>query len=175
MLGQLLRECLDGKKGDFSKMDPHIASVLYAADRYESRQTIENWLMNGDTVILDRYVTSNQIHQGGKIADLEEREEFLLWLSQLEYKVFKLPHPDLVLYLEVSATASREMLRESGREADIVEKDESYIKQSIESAQRLSGRESQWRRIICEEDGKMLDIETIHSKIITVLQEGDIV
>ena len=36
-VGKLLRECLDGKRGDFMNIDPRITSVLFAADRVESK------------------------------------------------------------------------------------------------------------------------------------------
>ena len=59
--GKLIGECLVGDYGDFVKIDPHIGSVLYAADRYESKPVIERWLKQGFVVVLDRYVSSNQI------------------------------------------------------------------------------------------------------------------
>ncbi|MFA9262825.1 MAG: hypothetical protein ACEQSB_05785 [Undibacterium sp.] len=42
--GQLLGRSLAGEFGDFIGIDPHIGSVLYAADRFESKPTIERWL-----------------------------------------------------------------------------------------------------------------------------------
>ena len=39
--GKFIGECLAGKDGDFAKLDPKIASVLYAADRFESSQKIK--------------------------------------------------------------------------------------------------------------------------------------
>ncbi len=65
--GKLLGNYLSGKYGDFAEVDPHVASVLYAADRFESSPQIERWLKEGNIVVADRYVSANQIHQGGKI------------------------------------------------------------------------------------------------------------
>ena len=42
--GQLLRECLDGRHGDFINLDSRIASILYATDRRESLPQIKTWL-----------------------------------------------------------------------------------------------------------------------------------
>ena len=39
--GKFIGECLVGEHGDFAKLDPKIASVLYGADRFESSQKIE--------------------------------------------------------------------------------------------------------------------------------------
>lgn len=98
--GKLLGEYLSGKYGDFIEMDPHVASVLYAADRFESSGQIRRWLAAGYTVVADRYVSANQIHQGSKITDEADRRLFLHWLEKMEYEVFKIPRPDLILYLQ---------------------------------------------------------------------------
>src|SRR3989344_7072606 len=67
--GQLIGEYLSGAYGDFIQTDPRVASVLYAADRFESSREIRQWLADGYLGIADRYVSANSIHQGGKIAD----------------------------------------------------------------------------------------------------------
>ena len=66
--GALLGECLAGKHGDFLHMDPKIASTLYMLDRFESSGDILEALEKGKVIIADRFSSSNQIHQGGKIA-----------------------------------------------------------------------------------------------------------
>src|SRR5581483_9219631 len=107
VLGKLIRECLDGKHGDFVALSPRIASVLYAADRFESSRQMEEWLAAGYHVVADRYASSNQLHQGGKISDPAVREEFLGWLDTLEHSVFRIPRPDLIVYLHVPIEISR--------------------------------------------------------------------
>ncbi len=99
--GALLRECLNGKRGDFMQIDARIASTLYAADRFESKPQLEAWLADGVTVILDRYVSSNMLHQGAKLGSTEEVEDFLTWLEHVEHTIFGLPRPDLIVYLDV--------------------------------------------------------------------------
>src|SRR3989344_8797310 len=109
--GKLLGGYLSGKYGDFVQVDPHIASVLYAADRFESSDKIRKWLNSGYTVVADRYVSANQIHQGGKIRNNKERVEFLKWLDEMEYGVFKIPRPDIILYLDLPVALSQKLLR----------------------------------------------------------------
>ncbi len=99
--GGLIGEYLSGKYGDFIAMDPRVASVLYAADRFESSKEIKKWLDEGYVVLADRYVSANQIHQAGKIDEPKVRKEFLAWLDTMEYEVFQIPRPDLVVYLDV--------------------------------------------------------------------------
>src|SRR5450830_1055681 len=73
--GKFIGHCLSEQYYNFVKVHPKIASVLYAADRFESSKKIEKWLKEGNIVIADRYASANQIHQGGKIANTKKRED----------------------------------------------------------------------------------------------------
>lgn len=75
--GKLIGEGLTGTYGNWAKLDPHIASTFYAADRFESSKQVRKWLEAGVIVIADRYASSNQIHQGGKILNGHKRKKFL--------------------------------------------------------------------------------------------------
>ena len=105
--GKLIGEYLAGQYGDFSEVDPRLASVLYAADRFESSTDIKKWLDAGYIVLADRYVSANQIHQGGKIADPKKRKDFFTFLDTMEHGVFKIPRPDVVVYLDVPFEISK--------------------------------------------------------------------
>ena len=65
--GKFIGHCLSEQYYKFIHIHPKIASVLYAADRWESSEEMRTWLEKGYVVIANRYVSSNQIHQGGKI------------------------------------------------------------------------------------------------------------
>lgn len=77
-------------------MNPYLISLAYSLDRATAKDEIDGWLKNGKIVLADRYVTSNMVHQGAKLAS-SERKEFLNWLEELEYKVNKVPREDLDL------------------------------------------------------------------------------
>ena len=47
-----------------NNVDPYIACLYYAADRKYNISKINEYLDNGYYVIIDRYTTSNQAHQG---------------------------------------------------------------------------------------------------------------
>ena len=64
--GKFVGHCLSEQHYNFVSVHPKIASVLYAADRFEGKGKIEKWLKEGYTVVANRYASSNQIHQGGK-------------------------------------------------------------------------------------------------------------
>jgi dTMP kinase len=156
--GSLIGECLSGALGDFIGVNSKIASVLYAADRFESSKKIKEWLEQGYCVIADRYVSANQIHQGGKIKDLKERKEFLKWLDIMEYKVFNIPRPDLVVYLDVPFEVSKQWLQNKvaqrkkgylkGRK-DVAEDNLLHLKNSRESALMLQKENKNWIRVEC--------------------------
>lgn len=167
--GRFLKECLQGKYGDFPKLDAHIASTLYAADRFESKKKIEQWLKAGYAVILDRYVSANQIHQGGKISDARERGKFLAWLDAMEYKIFGIPRPDMVIYLSVPVEFSLDLLR-SEKESDIVESDRAYLENSFRSAEWLS-KKQEWVRISCVRKNVMRSIDDIHEEVFSVIKK----
>src|SRR3990172_5247244 len=46
--GKFIGHCLSEQYYNFVKIHPKIASVLYAADRFESKDKIEKWLLGGD-------------------------------------------------------------------------------------------------------------------------------
>jgi len=177
--GKLIGEYLSGRYGDFIQVDPRLASVLYAADRFESSQQIEDWLREGYLVIADRYVSANQIHQGGKIKNPKNRQAFLTWLDELEYGIFKIPRPDLVIYLDVPFEVSREWLRRKvtlrkkkhlkGRK-DVAEDNLLHLKASRLSALILAKQNKSWVRIECCERMICLSPKQVHEQVLQAVQ-----
>ena len=177
LLGGLLDELLHGKNKDgsnFVKLDPHIASVIYAADRFESLKTIMSWLIDGRTVIFDRYVSANMIHQGGKIKDPEERREFLEWLDRLEHGVFALPRPDIVVYLDLPVSVATRLKMEQRQKegqgnGDLAETDIQYQLNSQLNAVELVHEKNlgcEWIRVNCAQGEDLRTIEDIHREIL---------
>jgi dTMP kinase len=156
--GKLIGEYLSGNYGDFIQTDPRIASVLYAADRFESSKDIKKWLEDGNIVIADRYASANQIHQGGKINNPKKRKEFLDWLEKMEYTVFNIPRPDMVIYLDVPFEISREWLKKKiaqrkkkylNGKVDVAEDNLLHLKNSRESALKLHKENKNWEKVEC--------------------------
>ncbi len=170
-LGALIRECLDGVHGDFIAYSPKIASVLYAADRYESSKDIRSWLEEGNIVLADRYVSANQIHQGGKITDEDTRKNFLKWLDDLEHGVFAIPRPDAIFYLHLPLDLSLKLIRERAEvekiNADLAESNAKHLLESQQSAIAIVRDSNDWFRIDCatEDYQKIKSREDIHELI----------
>jgi len=173
--GKTVSRYLSGELGSAKEVSPFIASVLYGADRFESSEKIRSWLNEGKVVIADRYTSSNQIHQGGKIKDSKERKEFLDWLDEMEFGVFKIPRPDLIVFLNVPSDFSRQLLENadaknrkrdySKNEIDIHEADFDHLEDAREGALKLVKEKNNWIDIKCTKDNKLLSVEEISEKI----------
>lgn len=177
--GALIGECLAGKHGDFVHLDPKIASPLYALDRHESAPRIRAALSEEKVVLADRYASSNQIHQGGKIENLQEREDFLLWLEKMEFEILGIPKPDAVVYLDVPVEVSLKLLSEKRAlknghlgegERDQVEEDRQYLERSHETARWLAEKESNWYFVKCEGEDGLRTREDIHAEVVKIFE-----
>ncbi|HEY4505711.1 MAG TPA: thymidylate kinase [Candidatus Paceibacterota bacterium] len=168
--GGMLKELLAGKYGNFVDLDPHLASLPYAVDRWSSKDLIESTLEDGGFVICDRYASANQIHQGGKVENIEERKEFLSWLDRMEYKELKIPKPDIFVYLDVPLEISLGLMNKKNK--DTVENNHKYLSNSRESAEWLIKQNpDKWVNIQCVHKGKIRTRKDIHKEIVSKLEE----
>ena len=168
--GKMVGECLIGKCGDWTKIDPHIASVIYAADRWESGKRIKDWLDQGYFVIADRYTSSNQIHQGGKVLNGRKRREFMEWLEKLEFGVFKIPRPNLIIYLDVPLEAVKKLMEKEDKslkksyqkgKKDMHETDPKHLENAKKSAMKMIKQNNNWLRINCVKKRQLMPIDEI--------------
>ena len=179
----MVDDYLTGKYGTSEQVGPYIASIFYAADRYDASFRIKKWLKDGKIVISDRYTVSNLGHQGGKmIKDEKEWERYANWLYDLEYSIFGIPKPDCTFILKTSPEFSLKMsnsIKDSTKQArrksylgdsnmqDIHEKDSSHQRNALDSYLKAAKEFSDDFKIIeCLEEGKMLAPEIINKKII---------
>jgi len=173
--GEFIGHCLSEQYYNFINVHPKIASVLYAADRWESHNDIQDWLKKGYVVIANRYVSANQIHQGGKITNAKKRNDFIKWLDKMEYEVFGIPRPDITLYLSLpikivlellenrnSSKMKREYLKKN---KDVHESDTNHLINSRKSALKLVKEVPNFIKIECSEKGKILSREEVHELV----------
>ena len=170
--GKMTGRFQNGEFGNAPETNPYLASVLYAADRWETKSKIEKWLAEDKVVILDRYVSSNQIHQGGKIKNIKDRKIFLDWLEEMEFEVFKIPRPEAIIFLNVPYHFSKELLKtKKARDYlkddknDQVEKSQDYQEDSYNQSLKLIKEYNNWIEIDCVKDEKLLNIEDINNMI----------
>lgn len=147
----LIKMYLAGKFGASPKdVNAYTASLFYAVDRYASFKSDWEEIYNaGEIIISDRYTTSNIVHQGSKLNE-DELINFFDWLYDLEHNKLCLPKPDLVLYLDVDieTALSRMKLRQvqTNTQADIHEKDVSYLENCLKTAEEAAAY-YRWKRI----------------------------
>jgi dTMP kinase len=173
--GKFVGHCLSEQYYNFIKVHSKIASVLYAADRWESKNEMEKWLKDGCIVIANRYVSANQIHQGGKISNTKKRQDFIKWLDTMEHEIFKIPRPDIVfyLYLPIEMVSALLKKRQSSKmkraylkkKKDVHESDRDFMVNSIKSALWLAKKEKNWVKIDCDGQGFIQPKENIHEMI----------
>lgn len=159
-------------RGDFgekaNEVSPYVASSFYAVDRYASYQSEwKDFYLSGGIIVLDRYVTSNMVHQGTKL-EPKDREVFFEWLEELEYGMYGIPKPDKVIFLDVEPSSTENMRR--GRnlkiEGDIHESDSEYMEQSYRTALEIA-KDNDWSLVDCiMEDGQIRSVQDIHSEIV---------
>ncbi|MFA6999572.1 MAG: deoxynucleoside kinase [Candidatus Paceibacterota bacterium] len=173
--GAFVGHCLSEQYYNFINVHPKIASVLFAADRWQSKKEMDQWIKEGYIIIANRYVSANQIHQGGKISDTKKRNSFIKWLNQMEYEEFGIPKPDITIYLSLPIQIVMKLLneRESSqmkrkylkKNKDVHEADEKFMENSIKSALWLAKTQPNWSKINCSEKGEILSREQIHEMV----------
>lgn len=166
-------EYLNGRYGPASGVNSYAASIFYAVDRFDLSQEIKKQLSEGKTVVSDRYVDSSAGHQGGKMDDLKERKKYVDWLYDLEYRIFGIPKPDLVLILHVPAEVGQQLVDkkpvrdyiEHGKR-DVHEADPNHLKKAEESYLWLAKNDPAGHKLVeCVKDGQLLSPEEIHNLV----------
>lgn len=163
----LVEEYLNGKYGTAQEVGPYRASIFYACDRYDASFKIKKFLEEGYIVVSNRYVTANMGHQGGKIKDAKKRKNFFSWLYELEYKIFKIPKPDLNIILHVDAAVAQKLVDNKGarnytkKKRDLHEKDLKHLRDAEKVYLEIAKTMSNFKLISCTEFGKIMSRESI--------------
>lgn len=167
--------------GDFGDsaldINPYPISTMFAIDRYASYKIEwENFYREGGVIVTDRYTTSNMVHQASKIEDETKKNEYLIWLEDLEYNRIGIPKPDLVIFLNMPTEMAVKLMQDrknkiTGEEQkDIHEKNISYLKKSYENACEIAKKQN-WQEIKCVENAKLKTIDEIESEIFSLVKE----
>ena len=151
--GKLIARFLNGDFGSLASVDAHLSALLFAGDRLEAKEALEGALAAGRTVLADRYIGSNLAHQTARI-NARDREEFIAWLTQLEYGLYGLPVEDLVLYLRLPVAEAHRLVGMKEARAythlrrDLQEADVRHLEQAAAVYDSLA-RQSNWATIEC--------------------------
>lgn len=146
-----------------SHVDAKVASLYFAADRYYNLNIIKDYLDKDYIVIMDRYVSSNMAHQGGKIKDKEKRYEMYEWLEKLEYDMLGLIKPDMTIFLHMP-TEYAIVLKQNRTSLDDHEKDNEHLHLAELSYIELKDKYN-FINIDCVKDNEIKSVEVIHNEI----------
>lgn len=114
-IGKLIRDFLDGKV----KFSSETLHILLAANRREKKEIIQQYLRNGNTILMNRYYHSNLAYG---IANGISKE----WLLNLEEGM---PKEDLTILLDVEPEITGSRVVDNKFDADIFEKDKEFLNQ----------------------------------------------
>ena len=168
----LVKMYLSGEFGtNAQEISPYIASTFYAADRYATFQTgYKKYYEDGGIILADRYTTANMVHQAGKIKDKEERDKFLKWLWDFEFKLYGLPIPTEVFFLNMPTEKALELMKDrknkfdENAKKDIHERNETHMRDAYKAACDVA-KDYNWFEIKCMKDNKLRTIDDIHEEI----------
>lgn len=176
LFGRAIGDFLNGRFGDLNQVHPQLAAVLYAGDRFESRELLLSMMRENEIVVLDRFVGSNLAHQAAKLEG-EARAQLTEWIEQIEFGVFQLPTPSLTVLIDMSSKWSRELVgRKAAREyttheADLQEQDLPYLEKVRRCYQDLAMAREDWSIVRgLNEDGTLRTIDDVGCEILQTVQ-----
>jgi dTMP kinase len=177
--GEMIAKFLRGDFGKINDVNPYIVALLFAQDRHDAAQTLHSWLDQKYNVIVDRYVYSNIAYQCAKINSKDERNALRNWIFELEYNYFKIPKPDICIFLDVPFTFTENRLNQAraGNDRDYLNGKQDIHEENLELQRRVreiymeqQNADASFKIVNCtKEDGNMLAPNQIFDRIIQTL------
>lgn len=179
--GELIARFLRGELGNLNQVDPYVVAMLYAGDRRDASGILNDWLSEGKTILLDRYVYSNIAFQCAKIDNEEGQKQLRDWIYNLEFDYFKIPKPTASIFLDVPFNFTESRLK-SNRKGD----DREYLKGSVDIHEEDLDFQQKVRRVYLQQpnfdslfsvvtctdsSGQMANKNDIFSRIISLIQD----
>jgi len=172
VFGDLIARYLRGEFApDPAAVNPYLAALPFACDRWQAAPTLHAWLGEGALVVCNRYVAANLAHQGAKVASPDERRRFARWVEELEYSVFGLPRPDLHVWLDMPPEVAAGLISRKGRrtylqdQQDIHENNLDYLRATREVYADLAREREGWLSVECAREGRPLPPQEIAETI----------
>lgn len=178
--GELIAKFLRGDFGNVNTVDPQVIGLLYAGDRNDAAPMIREWLADGDVVIVDRYVYSNIAYQCSKTKTNEEKQRLREWVLNLEYEHYKIPRPDVSIFLDVPLSYIKKRLNAERKgddrgylngQQDIHEASFELQRKVRELYMEQSLLDSTFKVVSCaDESGKLLTPDEVFEKVLAIVK-----
>jgi dTMP kinase len=183
--GELIARFLRGEFGSLNEVDPYLVAMLYAGDRKDASLIINNWLSEEKIVLLDRYTYSNIAYQCAKLKDKPEQDRLMRWILSLEFDHFRIPKPDLNIFLDVPFAFAEMNLSKTrtgndrnylNGSRDIHEESMTFQKIVRDIYLRVSRTDNTLAVVDCStSNGNMLPSSEIFTLIVKVLHERTLI
>jgi dTMP kinase len=155
-IGSEIRDFLEGKK-EYALEARHL---LYAANRYEKKDVIEDWLERGKIIIANRYCESNLAY--GVANGLS-----LVWLEKVESQM---PQSDYVFYLRASPQLSQSRKERSGK--DRYESDLAFLER-VQRAYDALSEPGRWITVDADQSREAIHLE-ISKLALSIVRDGEL-
>lgn len=170
--GKLVGRYLTGEFGGMNDVNPHLAALPYALDRWSAKDEINNYLSQGKIVLSNRYYLSSMAHQTARMPS-SKRDVFMKYLEDLELKELGIPRDDITIFLYVPPKISQKLVdlkakRKyiNGKKRDIHEASLHHLKRASDMYVYLAKKYNRIIRIdCCDRSGNLRSIEDIHSDV----------
>lgn len=179
--GKEVGNYLNGKFGSLDEVHPKLSAMLYAGDRFEKKNLILEKLNKGYTIICDRYVSSNIAHQTAKYKNKDEQKILKKWINQLEYKIYGLPKPDIIFFMNMNPNISDNLVLKkdtrnyTSKKKDLHESNTSYLLNVYSIFKRMSNNKL-WININCQnKKNKLKSVTKIHNQILIKLKNKNLI
>ncbi|MFO1095942.1 MAG: thymidylate kinase [Planctomycetaceae bacterium] len=173
--GKRIGEFLNGRYGALDAVHPLLVSLLFAGDRFESLERLQDAIDDCDVVVLDRYVASNIAHQAAKLHGLE-RHELKSFIEHLEYRIYRLPPADLVVLLDLPAAVAQTLIANkqqrdyTDKQKDLQETDVAYQESVRQLYLELAATQPTWRRVDVAPGNNLRHIDDIAAEVYDVVR-----
>lgn len=148
---------------------------FYSVNRaVQYHKTFKQILEQLDSIIIsDRYISANIIHQGAKISDELERQEFFKWTYDNEVNKMGLPLEAITIILRVSVWESQELIRNrydnDESNVDYLEKCYNTVSSAVDYLKEIGYN---WKVIAClNENNDMKTREEIMAEILGNIED----
>jgi dTMP kinase len=173
--GRIVGDMLANRYGDMNAIDPHLTSLPYSFDRWKATPSIKKSQEEGRIVVANRFTLANLAHQTARV-EPSKREEFVKFITDLEWNELEIPQPDIYVYLDVPSEISKELIYKKakreyleGAKVDALEINLNHQLEAAKLYREFAKRKDLFENIIhihcCDISGKLRSIENIHGMI----------
>lgn len=173
--GKEITRYLNGEYGEMADLPPKFAALLYANNRLEVKDELLSKYDAGQTIVFDRYVSSNVAFQSARFHGAQ-RQAMATWIEELEYGLYGLPKAHITFFLDVPAEISKELiLKKSTRNytkktMDMHESNHDYLMETHAYYRELA-KTRNWTTIQCYRNDVLRTEDDIAKEILEITKE----